>query len=275
MSFKIGWFSTGRDPAARELLSIAHDNISSGFIPGEISFVFCNRDRGEKPESDAFMDLVQEYGYELVCLSSKKFKPELWEEGRSNNTKLEEWRRKFDTEVRLRLEGYEHSLDVLAGYMLIVSDVLCEHFNMINLHPATPWGPKGSWQEVIWELIGTRATETGVMMHLVTIELDRGPPITYCRFPIRGGDYEPPWSQLEKKLETKSIKEIENEENEAEPYFKLVREEGVKRELPLIIQTLKSFADGRIHIRSGVVYESEKKIEGGYDLTDEIEKQIV
>jgi phosphoribosylglycinamide formyltransferase-1 len=46
---------------------------------------------------------------------------------------------------------------------------------MINLHPAAPGGPTGTWQEVIWQLIEGRAVETGVMMHLVTPELDRGP----------------------------------------------------------------------------------------------------
>ena len=270
MAYKFGWFSTGRDEAACELLTAVHESIREGFIQGEIGFVFCSRERGEKPESDAFMDLVEDYGCELVCFSSKKFKPGLWDAGRTDAEKLKQWRREYDTEVVERLSGLRHDLDVLAGYMLIVSNVLCERFDMINLHPATPTGPKGAWQEVIWELISTGARETGVMMHLVTTELDRGPPITYCRFPIRGGAFEDPWSSLSKKLETKTLKEIEQAEGEDEPYFKLVRQEGVKRELPLIIQTLKSFADGTLHIKSGSVFEGDSKIEGGYDLSNQI-----
>ncbi|GAH59253.1 unnamed protein product, partial [marine sediment metagenome] len=43
-----------------------------------------------------------------------------------------------------------------------------QRYNMVNLHPAAPGGPTGTWQEVIWQLIENKAEETGVMMHLVT-----------------------------------------------------------------------------------------------------------
>jgi hypothetical protein len=38
MVYKIGWFSTGRDEAARDLLKTVYDNIQNGNIKGEISF---------------------------------------------------------------------------------------------------------------------------------------------------------------------------------------------------------------------------------------------
>jgi phosphoribosylglycinamide formyltransferase-1 len=145
---------------------------------------------------------------------------------------------------------------------------------MVNLHPATPDGPKGTWQEVIWQLIDTRAAETGVMMHLVTEELDRGPPITYCKFPIRGGAFEASWEQLVQKLETQNLKDIEANEGENEPYFNTVREEGVRRELPLIIFTLKSLAENKVNIDRQKVYSGDKLVEGGYDLTEQIEEYI-
>lgn len=50
----IGWFSTGRDEAARQLLQAVQDKIHSGEINGEISFVFSNREPGEAKESDLF-----------------------------------------------------------------------------------------------------------------------------------------------------------------------------------------------------------------------------
>jgi len=46
---------------------------------------------------------------------------------------------------------------LLAGYMLVVGDVMCKKFDMINLHPAAPDGPAGTWQEVIWQLIKEKA----------------------------------------------------------------------------------------------------------------------
>jgi hypothetical protein len=57
----IGWFSTGRDKAARQLLQTVQDSIRSGDINGEISFVFSNREPGESKESDTFFELVQSY----------------------------------------------------------------------------------------------------------------------------------------------------------------------------------------------------------------------
>lgn len=57
----IGWFSTGRDKAARQLLQTVQDSIRSGDINGEISFVFSNREPGESKESDRLSELVQSY----------------------------------------------------------------------------------------------------------------------------------------------------------------------------------------------------------------------
>ena len=51
----------------------------------------------------------------------------------------------------------EIDFGVLAGYMWIVSPDFCEKVKLINLHPALPGGPKGSWQEVIWQLISCRS----------------------------------------------------------------------------------------------------------------------
>lgn len=274
MTYKIGWFSTGRDLAARELLKIVIEKTRSGFIPGELSFVFVSREKGEKIESDKFIELVESYELDLVCFSSKKFEPELWESGKTDNEKLIQWREAYDSEVYERTNGFDFDIIVLAGYMLIVGETLCDRYDMVNLHPAKPDGPKGSWQDVIWELIETGAVETGVMMHLVTKDLDRGPPITYCSFPIRDGIFSGSFADLGKKLENKSLAEIQKEEDETEPYFKLVRDEGVKRELPLIIFTLRSLANGKVQIRSKNIFEGDTPVIGGFDLTNEIESYL-
>jgi phosphoribosylglycinamide formyltransferase-1 len=230
---------------------------------------------GEHPESDAFIELVNHFGLNLICFSSKKFMPELLQAGKTDPARLEEWREKYDLEVYRRLEGFVHDIITLAGYMLIVSPMLCERYNMVNLHPAKPDGPKGTWQEVIWELIKTRAEETGVMMHLVTKELDRGPPITYCTFPIREGKFTEPLSELEAILKKQTLGEIQEEFDESEPYFALVREEGVKRELPLIILTLKAMADGKVRIKSKKIFDGDSEVFGGYSLTEEIEAYLI
>ena len=132
----IGWFSTGRDEAARQLLQAVQDKSQRGDINGKISFVFSNRELGEAKESDLFFELVRSYNIPLVCLSHKKFK---------TTRKEKEWRIKYDREVNKKIKPFAPDLCVLAGYMLIVSEALCQKYDMINLHPAAPEGPAGTW----------------------------------------------------------------------------------------------------------------------------------
>jgi len=246
MTYKIGWFSTGRDKAARDLLKIVYQNIKKGEIRNsQISFVFSNRIRGENIESDRFFSLVKELGIELIHLSSRKFKSTIKKDD------PERWRQLYDEEIIERIDKFRVDLIILAGYMLILGKETCRRYPIINLHPALPNGPKGTWQEVIWELIKKGAKETGVMMHIVTPDLDAGPPLTYCTFPIRGGKFDPLWEAMRKKLRGKTLKEIKAEEGEKESLFKEIRREGVKRELPLIVHTLKLLSEGKIKIRNG------------------------
>jgi phosphoribosylglycinamide formyltransferase-1 len=42
--YRIGWFSTGRDKAARDLLTAVVNAIDGGEIEAEIRFVFCSRE---------------------------------------------------------------------------------------------------------------------------------------------------------------------------------------------------------------------------------------
>ena len=275
MAYKIGWFSTGRDEAAIELLKIIYDNIQNGTLNAELEFVFSDREPGEFAESDKFFEQVNGYGLDLIHFSSLNFDPELRARGRGNPSILEQWRLEFDREVMKLLEQFNPDLNILAGYMLIVGPEMCSKFDMVNLHPAKPGGPKGTWQEVIWELIQTRAQDTGIMMHLVTPVLDEGPPVTFCQFPIRGGSFEPLWHDLETKLATKALEQIMAEEDESEPYFKLVRDEGVRRELPLILYTIREFADGKVKIEGrNIVTADGTVLDRGYDLTRILDEVI-
>ncbi|MFZ3063167.1 MAG: formyltransferase family protein [Actinomycetota bacterium] len=242
MSFKIGWFSTGRDQAAIDLFETISKAIRNGTTKGEVAFVFSNRIRGEAVESERFFDVVEGYGIPLIQFSSKNFKPD---------------RIAFDREVMKRLEGYDPALVVLAGYMLIVGPEMCRKYRMINLHPALPDGPVGTWEEVIWKLVHAKATETGAMMHLVTPELDKGPPISYYSFPIRGEEFDALWEKEDKQ-----------------ELFDEIRRQGVIRELPLILFTIREFTDGNLTIQNGKVLARGKRLEKGYDLTKQIEQWI-
>jgi len=257
---KIGWFSTGRDKAARELLIVVQKEITKGDLEAEIFFVFSNREPGESQESDRFFKLVEKYRFPLICFSSKKFQsPSGWE-----RLSLQ-WRLEYDREVMKQLEGFQPDLCILAGYMLIVGEEMCRKYKMINLHPAAPGGPTGSWQEVIWQLIKRGAEKTGAMMHLVTPELDKGPPVTYCTFPIKDDSNKVLWEGVAK-----------GKGNAKQNLFWEIRRRGLQREFPLIVTTLKAFSEGkaRIDLAQEKILNAKGEVINGYDLTSEIDVAI-
>ncbi len=271
MMYRFGWFSTGRDEAARDLLVAAQESINHGEIEGEIDFVFCSREPGEAAESDAFIKLVQDYGIPLVCLSYQKFRAEIGEQNPEPSAPMPQWRLDYDREVMSRLQDFDPGVCVLAGYMLITGEELCRKYDMINLHPALPGGPVGTWQQVIWQLIESEAEETGVLMHLVIPELDKGPVVTYCKFSIRGE----PFDRLWQEIEGHSVEQIKQDEGKDNALFKLIRKHGLTREFPLIIATLKAFSLGKIKITSEKqVVDAESRPIKGYNLTEEIDKQV-
>jgi phosphoribosylglycinamide formyltransferase-1 len=258
--YRIGWFSSGRGEGSRNLLTTMKESIDKGQIKADISFVFCNREPGQSDETDLFLKLVESYHIPLICFSSRKFR------ARRKAGLLTDWRLEYDREVMERLKGFQADVCVLAGYMLIVGEEMCQHYDMINLHPAAPGGPQGTWREVIWKLIESEASETGVMMHLVIPELDKGPPVTYCVFSITGSPFDRHWEEI-KGL---SITELKAQQGDDNPLFKLIRSEGVKRELPLIVATVKAFSEGMVRIEDGKVVDSGGRTVKGYSLTEEI-----
>jgi len=268
--YQLGWFSTGRDKAARDLLATVQGKIKEGEIKAEIAFVFSNHQPGESPESDLFFELIENYQIPLICLSSQKFKISKGSPGTSQLGTLPPWRLAYDREVMHLLQDFYIDLCVLAGYMLIVGAEMCQRYDMVNLHPAAPGGPKGSWQEVIWQLIDSRAEETGVTMHLVTPELDMGPPVTYCTFPIRGKPFDRYWQEIEDY----PASEVKKRQGEANRLFQLIRKHELSREFPLIVSTLKAFSQGKVKIAGKKVLDSAGKPIMGYNLTEEINQAM-
>ena len=270
MTYEIGWFSTGRDKAARDLLTTIYEGTQRGEIKACLSFVFCNRVFGESEESDNFLRLAGDYGIDLVCCSSVSFKPDMRRKGMKDPDTLEQWRADYDNEIMKRLGKRRADLNVLAGYMLVIGRKMCERFDMINLHPAPPGGPSGTWQEVIWKLIESRADTSGVMIHLVTSELDEGPPITYCAFPIRGPVFDSLWDDLCGRLEYKNLAQVMEEDGERNELFMEIRRHGFMRELPLLSHTIKAFANGRIRLLNKEILMGGEVIKDGLCLNKEV-----
>ena len=267
---RIGWFSTGRDEAACQLLEAAWQAIQAGDLKARIVVVFSNRERGENPASDRFFDLVEGYGIPLVCLSSKRFRQERGAAPARAGEPLPAWRVEYDRAVIGVLESHPFDLGVLAGYMLIFTEAACQRYNLLNLHPAPPGGPTGTWQEVIWQLMEQGASTAGVMMHLATKELDKGPPVTYCTYSIRGPAFDGLWADMGDR----SVAEVQAGEGEDNRLFGEIRRQGVMRELPLVVATLRAFADGKMRIEGEQVVDADGRPIGGYDLTQEIDRLV-
>lgn len=109
------------------------------------------------------------------------------------------------------------------------------------------------------------------MMHLVTPQLDRGPPVAFCRFPIAGEGWEPLWEPVRRR----GVAAVREEEGESNALFRRIRAEGERRELPLIGITVRALADGRLRIvDKRPVTRGDLEADGAADVTDMIETDI-
>lgn len=270
MTLRLAWFATARGTTSAKLLAATQEAIAGGRLDAEIVVVFCNRAPGEDPNSDAFLEQVRAAGIPLVTLSSRDFRKQVSGEVARKGEPLPEWRRQYDREVMRLLEPYRFDLGVLAGFMLIFGEEVAAKWDLLNLHPAAPGGPKGMWQDVIWTLIAEEATTAGVMVHLATPELDGGPVVTYCTYPIRGSGFDPLWAELDGT----TFEAARAEKGEQLRLFRHIRWAGIGREVPLVVETLRAFADGRIRIQDKRVVDAGGNPINGYDLTGEIEAMV-
>lgn len=266
--FSFGWFSSGRDQAAIDLFTAVMDHLASGFIPGGLAYVFCDRAPGETEASDRFLAAVKARGVPLVTHSSGELRALI----KARAPELPAFRDVFDAQVIERVEHYGADVAVLAGYMLIASPRLCRAFLCLNLHPAVPGGPKGTWQQVMWQVMAAGQKEAGAMMHLATPELDEGPPVTYFRLPLTGPEFEPLWVQFTEKCRQQSLADIQTIEGEAEPLFTTIRREELRREFPLILLTLKNLAAGSFTLSRAGVRHAGRLLDRGLDLTGQVEE---
>ena len=243
---RIGWFSTGRGEGSQGLLRFVGERLRD--IDARIEFVFSNRAPGEAEGSDAFFRLTDELGLPLVTHSSARFRRGILRPAQDDRGR-EDWRDRYDREVLGLLGGYGVDVCVLAGYMLVVGPALCRAWPMLNLHPALPDGPVGSWQDVVWQLIGARSRVTGVMTHLVTEDVDRGPVVSYVTVPLDTPELEGHW----RDLAGRDVGEIRAQEGEDYGLFREIRATQYQREPYLLLETLRAVSAGEISLEGGRV----------------------
>ncbi|MFH1650728.1 MAG: formyltransferase family protein [Chloroflexota bacterium] len=267
--FRLGWFSTGRGEGSKGLLRTVQESIRRGELDARIEFVFCSREKGQTGATDRYLEMVEDYGIPLVTFSYRDFKKGRPDTDESGN--LAPWRLDYDREAMARLEKFRMDMGVLAGYMLIVGPEMCRQYPLLNLHPAAPGGPAGTWQEVIWQLIESGANRTGVKMHLAIPELDEGPTATYCTFSIRGE----PFDRYRAEIEGQPVSELKDKYGEDLPLFRLIRQYGYLRELPLVVATIRAFSQGMVKITADRrIADAAGRPIAGYDLSREIDAQV-
>lgn len=262
-SLQLGWFTTGRGAGSFALLRATQEAIERGDINGRIAVLFCNREYGEAEPTDRLLDYAAAQDIPVVTLSSVAFRKREGGERSRPGEPLPAWRAAYDQAVAVALDDHPFELGMLAGYMLITTPSFCRHFPLLNLHPAAPGGPKGTWQEVIWKLIEDGATESGVSIHVVTPELDEGPIVSFCRYGLEM----PEWDMLN----ANEVSELRVTYGEDLPLFRALRRRGFEREQPLILATLRAAGEGAFSVEFGRAFDSEGEELRPLDLTEAVE----
>ena len=238
MTLSIGWFTTGRGPGSRGLFESIQRQINQGTLEARIEFVFSNRERGESSVTDKLFDVIESHNIPLITLSSSRIYKHIT--GSTNEKRLG-----YDSIVMDGLSKFEPQICLLAGYMLIVGPAMSDHYTMINLHPSIPGGPSGTWQQVIWETIRTKPDQAGAMIHIVTKDLDKGPPISYFSFPIDQGPLRDAWDEI-KNI---PVEQLKLDRNQSLSIFHRLRYEEYRRESFLISETIKAITTGEISLK--------------------------
>ncbi|MYE05712.1 MAG: phosphoglycerate transporter [Chloroflexi bacterium] len=254
MTLRIAWFATARGGSSRKLLNAANDAIREGRLDAEIVCVVCNRVRGQSANTDRFLDDVDRAGIPLISSSSLEWRRRVGGEISVPGRDLASWRRDFDSHLYQQMLQYSPDVGMLAGYMLVITDVICDQLPCINLHPALPDGPIGTWQQVIHELIARQADRSGMVLQRVTTELDRGPTVTWAEYPIRGPQFDRLWDEFGDDAESET------------PLFHAIREAGASREPTFILQSLQAIASSRADIGP--------EIAAGSDITAAVEAEM-
>ena len=264
MTLRVGWFTTARGPGSRAMYEAVAASIDAGQLDARFAFVFCNRERGEDPLTDTFFELVEARSEPLLTKSSVGYRRAAGGERSRPGAPLPRWRIEYDREVDALLAPHAFDVGVLAGYMLIFEREFVSRHPVLNLHPALPDGPAGTWREVIRALIRANAEESGVMVHLAIPEVDAGPVVAYCRYPLRDAELSPLWTGLE------AAPLLDDDALEASALFAAVRARGMRHEAPLLVATLQAFASGRLHIEGGQLLDATGGRVEAADLTAEV-----
>jgi phosphoribosylglycinamide formyltransferase-1 len=245
---RIGWFTTARGPGSFNLFKTMMDNIRDGTIDAEISFVFINREVKGNQFRMRMIAMAQEAGIPVILLPSDDFEPEL------KKKSLPAWRDAYGKAMRERISKYPMDFGALAGYMLILDPETCRKYTLINLHPALPDTYRGTWEEIVAQVVENGDLCYGATVHICTPKLDRGETICYDSF---------------------LVSKVLSKDAPKEEQIKQVRAEELKREAHLLIGAIKMMVDGEIEIRDGkATFRDESQSSSTRCSADRIDREV-
>ena len=145
-----------------------HDAILSGKINAEIGVVFSNKKDAQG------LQIASERGLPILHLNPKEY----------------DSRESYETDIIDELKKRNIDLICLAGYMKILSPLLCiEYTNkIINIHPALL--PSFPGLHVQQKAIDWGVRYSGATVHFVTPDVDMGPIILQAVVPVLQDDTE-------------------------------------------------------------------------------------
>jgi phosphoribosylglycinamide formyltransferase-1 len=153
---------SGRGSNMRSILAAAEQ----GALDIDIAAVISNR-----PDA-AGLEYAQQAGIETAVIDHKQF----------------DSREAFDQTLATKIDQYQPSFVILAGFMRILTAEFVEHFagKLINIHPSLL--PKFKGLHTHQRAIEAGESEHGASVHFVTAELDDGPVILQAKVPVLDTD---------------------------------------------------------------------------------------
>jgi phosphoribosylglycinamide formyltransferase 1 len=225
---RIGWFTTARGPGSLNLYTTMRERIRRGDIDARLSFVFINREIKGNEYRRKIIQMAEEDSVPVIIFPSDGFMPEL------KARDIAAWREEYGKGVRERISKHTMDFGVLAGYMLIIDPQTCREHDLINLHPALPDTYKGTWEEIVTQVVDNGDEAYGATVHVCSPELDRGSIIAFDSFDI--GPLRPQHSSKDELV-------------------KAVRAKEVQREAPLLMEAIKMIVDREIVLKKGEVLD--------------------
>jgi phosphoribosylglycinamide formyltransferase-1 len=280
---EVGILSSGRDDDARLLLKSVVEGLEAKSLSAR--YLFVNRERRDRPESDRLLDEAEGLGLKTVALSSLKFKPDL---KRSDEVV---WNRAFHAEALKRLAPLRKprpAVDLALGYIMVIrSPEFLRELDILNLHPsplaADGRGAEvaGHWTHVMWEHLRQRSGFAGAMLHRMTLDLDKGPCATHCRVSLRGPEFDPLWRQFDDdRAHGLTVADLQKRFPDwrypegSYPLFTAIRKAQFAREVPLTLVTLERFARGELAFKGGALVDSRGRPREPEDVTEEVEARL-